>query len=183
MIIALSGKRGTGKTTAAKFLAKNRGYTLVSFAEELRRLSRHIFPFTEADMSDPAKKESPWAEYEWSPRDFMVHFGEFVRFYDKDYWAKKVLNNLDPKKKYVIDDMRFPNEYELVKSLGAATVRINRYEHLNPFGKNLDIVSETSLDHHPFDYVIHDCRNTSLRSLHEEIDHVHSDLTEKRRGR
>jgi hypothetical protein len=176
MLIAISGKRGVGKTTAAMWLVRNRGYELVSFGDHLRRLARNIFPFTEADFKDIKKKESPFGKYDWTPRDFLIGFGEFCRYYDKNFWVHKVIDSLDHKKNYVIDDMRFENEFEIVKEYGASTVRINRYEKDNPFGKNLDIVSETALDNHPFDYVVEDCRNTSLRSLHAEMDRIHDDI-------
>jgi len=172
MIIAISGKRGVGKTAAAKHLERFHGFHRVSFADELRRLSRMLFPFTEADMTDVKKKEAKFLNYDWTPRDFLINFGEFMRFHDKGFWCDTVLNRLKPDVNYVIDDMRFENEYQAVKDLGGILVRINRSEHENPFGKNLDIISETALDTSKFDFTVENCRNESLRSLCEEMDHL-----------
>ena len=172
MIIGISGKRGVGKTTAAKYLEKHHGFVRISFADELRRLARMLFPFTEADMSDVKKKEAKFLDYDWSPRDFHVNFGEFMRFHDKDYWCDKALEKIKTGKNYVIDDMRFENEYQAILDRKGIVVRINRYEKNNPFGKNLDIISETALDSSKFDFVVEDCRNTTLGRLHEEMEHI-----------
>lgn len=177
MIIGISGKRGVGKTVAAKYLVKHHGFIRLSFADELRRLARVLLPFTEADFTDIRKKESPFLDYDWTPREFMIQFGEFMRYYDQDYWARSVLDRLDLKKDYVIDDLRFPNEYDLLKEKEAVIIRINRFEKDNPYGKNLDVPSEKALDNHTFDYVIEDCRNTTLGRLYDEVEHVVTSYT------
>ncbi len=166
-ILGISGKRGAGKTALALHLAKRYGFVRVSFAEDIRRICRMMFPLTEADLTDPKRKEAPWADYDWSPRDFMLHLGEFMRFHDKDYWLRVALAKCtDGKKVYVFDDLRFLNEADALRNVGAKLIRVNRYEHQNPYGKNLDIESETQLDSYKFDYVVEDCRNTTLKQLH-----------------
>lgn len=166
-IIALSGKRGAGKTVLANYLVKKHGYVKVSFAEELRRISRMLMPFTESDLDNPAKKEAKFLDYDWSPREFMIHLGEFMRFHDSDYWVNVAFTRLSNEKaKYVFDDLRFPNEAKILKDYGALLVRIDRFESKNPYGKNLDIESEKALDNHKFDYTVTAQHNGTLEELY-----------------
>lgn len=146
MIIGLSGKRGVGKTVVAKYLAKNHGFILTSFAYELKKLAKELFPFDNEHFTDTGLKESPFGPYEWTPRDFLIGLGKFMREYDKDYWAKMALDYCSPDFDYVIDDVRFQNEYNLIKARGGKLIRIERPEELNVFGSNLDDPSETALD-------------------------------------
>ena len=165
-ILGISGKRGVGKTALADHLVKTCGFVKVSFANELRRLSQELFPFNLKDLTDPKKKESPFGGYDWSPREFMIHFGEFMRFHDANYWIKKAISGLDkPDSWYVFDDLRYENEASTLKTTNSKIIRINRYESQNPYGKNLNTPSETSLDTYKFDYVINDCNNQTLLML------------------
>lgn len=171
MIYALSGKRGSGKTTAATHLMKKHGFIRVSFAEELRRLAKTLMPFKDNDLIVPSKKEAKFADYYWSPREFLVHFGEFMRFHDESYWLNRGLALcIDPHRSYVFDDCRYKNEADAIRKLGGKIIRINRYEKNNPYGKNLDTPSETNLDDYKFDFEVLAVRNTSITELQAQID-------------
>lgn len=174
MIIGISGKRGVGKTTAAEQIVKYFGGIKKPFAGRLRELAKEMFPFNDKDLSDPTKKEAPFGEHEWSPRDFMLNLGMFLRYHDQDYFLKRVLNapecavvgNI-----IVIDDLRFKNELEMLKARGGKTIRINRFAKLNPYHTKLldQDPSETDLDDAEFDYTIESCKNTSMIDLSQQI--------------
>lgn len=176
-VIGLSGKRGVGKTLAAKYLEKNYGYHRVSFAEELRLLAKTVFPFNDLDLSDPRRKEAKFRAYEWTPRDFLIHLGEFCRYHDSDYWVKRLLNKLKSDEKYVIDDVRYLNEAGLLVNNGHTLIRLDRYHHLNPYGAPLDIPSEKELDtYEGFKYKINEVQNLSVRSLTDTLDAIMREL-------
>jgi len=63
---------------------------------------------------------------------------------------------------WIITDMRFPNEFDAVKSRGGITIRVNR-----PGINLLDHPSETSLDTAEFDYVIEN--NSDIQSLIKKV--------------
>lgn len=170
-IIAFSGRRGAGKSSAAMYLCRRYGFRVISFGAALRAMAKEFFPFTAKDFTELGK-ETPYDQYDWTPRDFLIALGKMARYFDEDFWVKKaMLDGADGR--IVLDDLRFPNELSYLLGLGAKIVRINRYEHLNVYGKNLDDPSETALDKHPnFDYTIHECRNMTMNDLHAEVDNM-----------
>lgn len=168
-IIGFSGKRGTGKTTASLYLAKEHGFKIISFGNSLREMAQQFFPFRPVDFSS-ANKEKPYKTYDWSPRDFMIALGKFARYHDEDYWVKKACVE-DSTGPVAIDDVRFPNEVAYLKSLDGKIVRLERFENLNIYGKDLDDPSETSLDDYKgFDYTIEKPWNIDLPGLHSRLD-------------
>lgn len=169
MIIGFSGKRGVGKTLSSMHLSKKHGFKIVSFAAELKNMAKTFFPFTPLDFSEKGK-ERPYKDHDWTPRDFAISLGKFARFFDEDYWVKKA--GLDTAEGNIaIDDVRFPNEVEYIRGLGGKVVRLERFESLNIYGKNLDDPSETSLDkYHLFDYTIDPCWNVEMADLHKRLD-------------
>ena len=169
MIIGFSGKRGTGKTTAANYLIKKYQFTKVGFADDLKIIARTLYPFTERDLG--LNKETKYKDHDWTPRDFMIHLGELMRYHEPNYWLNRGIAKCnDTTKNYCFDDVRFTNEADAIKALGGKIIRIERYEKLNPFGKNLDIPSETDLDKYTFDFTILKIRNVSMTSLERQLD-------------
>lgn len=183
--IAFSGKMGVGKTTAANLLNNQYKYTKISFAQDLRDCAKVFFDFQDMDFKHPDRKNAPFKSrlrdriYPWTPREFLIGLGGFVRFYDKEYWLQAVLDDIKEKPKafYALDDLRFTNEADALKKAGFVLVRINRYEKDNPYGAPQDIPSETDLDNYKgFDYVIHDCENTSVERLRTRLTQIVDDL-------
>jgi hypothetical protein len=167
-IIALSGKRGAGKTAAAQHLRDKHGFKIVSFAAKLKDTAKLLHP-----NIDRWHKERPRPELGGhTPREYYITLGSHERFYNPDYWVTAALEDRDLKENIVIDDLRFENEAKYLKELGAKLIRIERYEYLNIYGKNLDDPSETALDNYAFDYKIEACRNVSLADLTTQIDYA-----------
>lgn len=172
MIIGISGKRGVGKTLAQTYLCKEYNMKPVSFANELRDYAKLAFPFTDADLSNIAKKEKPWKGHDWSPREFLIHLGEFMRFHESDYWVNKGIAVCKDhvKNNYIFDDVRYKNEADAIRKLGGVILRIERYEKHNPYGKNLDTPSETDLDDFKFDYVVERMWNIEQDDLFRQLN-------------
>lgn len=172
MILGISGKRGVGKTLAASHLVKNHGFKSVSFAKPLKDMAKTMFPFTEADMTVPKRKEGPWRRHDWSPREFLIHLGEFMRFHEHDYWLNRGMAEcVDPvKNNYVFDDVRYKNEADSIKAAGGVLLRVERYTKQNPYGKDLDTPSETDLDAFTFDYTVEKMWNTNQEDLFRQVD-------------
>lgn len=174
MIIGLSGKRGVGKTLAADYLVENHNFKKVSFANKLKEISDSFFPGL-----SKSEKEKPFREHSFTPREFMIHLGQFMRFHDPEYWVKS--SNISAMRgNVVIDDVRFRNEADYLKELGAKLVRINRFEKLNVYGKDLDDPSETDLDNYKgFDFIVEDCVNVKPIDLYKQLNNAMKQFKEK----
>ncbi len=143
-IIALySSAPQSGKTTFAKALV-NRGYTQVRFADPLKNMmevlleSAGVPPGIIYEALHGCMKEAPLggAFGLKTSRQLMQSLGtEWGRgMVEANLWTnltklriQALLGNpMDPPVHLVVDDMRFPNEYEAMKELGATLVRIDR---------------------------------------------------------
>ncbi|MEK6879664.1 MAG: hypothetical protein AABY22_08665 [Nanoarchaeota archaeon] len=169
IIIGLSGKSGVGKTTAAAYLMQKYDFKMVAFADKLKELSGELFPFTLEQLHGQLK-ETPYKNYSWTPRDFMIKFGQFMRYWDENFWIRNTfldaqLNNI------AIHDVRYLNEVEYLKSKNAKIVRINRYVKNRPY-RNSDDESETQLDSYKFDFVIPEMANDTLSDLYKSLDYM-----------
>ena len=98
MNIAITGKFGSGKTTIANYLAEKHGYTKMSLADPMRRITKEIFGIE-------SKKDPRY-------RRIMQKLGtDWFRSEDPEVWIKYLLKRVERERKpVVVDDVRFPNE-------------------------------------------------------------------------
>jgi len=141
--LALSSKAGCGKSTIAERLVKSYGFIELSFAEKLKQICLNLFP--ELMTGDSNKNNSRW---------ILQKFGTDCREIDQFVWIKPVLQQLDNEYKnvprIVVSDLRYLNEYLVLKSRGFKLVRIERpRETRKKYGYNVDDMhgSETELDY------------------------------------
>jgi dephospho-CoA kinase len=147
VIIGIHGKARSGKTTAANYLIEHYGFMRMSFGDTLKEAVNLIFniPMTEL-YSD--KKDA-------FTRDVLQKLGtDCCRTLDPDVWVKSVGRRLDelhkykPNAKIVIDDIRFPNEFELLKEHWSNAVVVKIKRNIDELSTNTQKMhlSETALD-------------------------------------
>jgi len=163
-IVGISGKRGSGKDTlAARFIA--RGWAKLSFASTLKAHVREFFDMT-IEQTDGALKETVDSRYGVTPRQIMIDVGQFYRRFDPLFWVKKATSKLDSEGKYIVSDLRFINEANHLRSMGASLVRLNRRRDLNIYKEEINDISETELDNYEhFDVVVPEDKNVNLGDL------------------
>ncbi len=136
-VVALTGRAGSGKTEAARVLVDN-GYVRVKFADPLKNMLRGVFDAVAVDPQMRERyiegdlKEEPCPLFgDKSTRHAMQTLGtEWGRncLYDNfwaDLWSDQVHLHLEAGIRVVVDDLRFANELEALKSfVGARVVRI-----------------------------------------------------------
>jgi hypothetical protein len=151
--VAVSGKAGSGKTELAGLLCDAlRGYRL-SFATAVKADCHRDWGIT---------KEMPGG------REALIHYGEEKRAEDSHYWVDRLYPSVEASwaegRVPVIDDLRFPDEYDAVQDWGFATVRVKapdslRVARLEASGHDPAIVwnptvTESALDTFQFDHVV-----------------------------
>lgn len=143
-ILALSGKRCSGKSTAAKFLAEEYGAVRVGFADAIRHELCAVLGYPREFIY--GKPTHPRA------RALMISHGQARRWITPTYWITKLMAELAHQKEVgtplvVIDDLRFWNEAETLMGHGAELVRVMRPGLGEPFIRGVDDdKSETDLD-------------------------------------
>jgi hypothetical protein len=141
MIVAFCGSAHSGKTTASNILVHTHGFAKISFADALKDAVAPIFGWDRKRLAAETPEDRAWREVPdpfWSnvfgksvtPRWVLQNVGTelFRTRLHPDIWTRAlqrtVLNN--PDIHYTIDDCRFPNEFALLREMGAAMVWIVR---------------------------------------------------------
>jgi hypothetical protein len=191
MIIAISGKIGSGKSTVGDIFEKQ-GFQLDSFAKSVKDICSILFGYdrNKIDGSTPAdrlwrekvdKNHTNLMEKDFTPRDAMVLVGtEFGRnMIHPNIWIETLFNRYDKNTDLLITDLRFPNEYEEIKKRGGIVIRINRpnltkLTNLNSVNNDSNHISECALDNYNFDYVINN--NTTLYDLEIKVLNIINEI-------
>lgn len=119
-VVMLCGVKGSGKDTFAHFLVE-RGYKRIAFADPLKEIAACALDIDVSVFHDPLIKEKRIAEYgtELTYRKMLELLGtEFFRKHFPNFWAQRAVRCIEnsPGKKFVITDLRFPDEASLIKS-------------------------------------------------------------------
>lgn len=172
MILMISGKAESGKTTLANFLRRileneEKTVKIFPFADNVKHIAR--------DMGwDGVKNEKG--------RGLLQYIGKIGRSYDKNIWVDKVINEIcyasNPSDVVIIDDVRYLNEIDQMTKFSndVVLIRINRPNHINSLTQDQkQDGSETELDtYEDFDFEItNDGSKNDLfdktKTLYEEL--------------
>jgi hypothetical protein len=139
MIIGLVGWIGGGKGTTADILVKSHGFIKESFANSVKDAVSVIFGWDREMLEGSTLQSREWRETpdKWwsgkfgkpfSPRMALQIMGTEAgrNSFDKNIWIYSLLARCDSNKKYVIADVRFPNEMLMIKESGGKVYRVQR---------------------------------------------------------
>lgn len=141
MIIGFCGFLGSGKDTAAEFLVNNYNFERDSFAKSLKDVLSVTFGWDRDWIEGKTPESRAWREEvdswwahrlnipNFTPRFAMQHIGTdvFRNHFNNEIWVATLENRLrKSNKNYVVSDVRFPNEIEVIKKLGGKIVRVIR---------------------------------------------------------
>lgn len=158
-----SPSMGSGKSTVSKFLIEDHGYTVVKFAGALKRMTEAFLSelgisqddlprYIEGDLKENEIEGLPHV----SPRRIMQTLGyEWGQEYiNPQVWVlialRKISSVLSSGGRVVVDDLRYPHEFNALSSLGSILVCINRPE----VTRNESHRSEGLLRDYPFTRII-----------------------------
>jgi hypothetical protein len=157
MIIGLTGYARSGKDTVANILVNNYGYTRVAFADKIRDLLVEMDPILESGH----RLSSTLEEYGWDlakakpeVRRLLQTLGVGARkIFGEGFWVheamKTMLNDPRPDMNYVVTDVRFLNEADMVKANKGQIWRVKRVG----VGAINSHVSESEMDDYKVDQI------------------------------
>lgn len=141
MIIGICGLISSGKDSVADILVQEKNFKKISFADKLKDGVATVFGWDRSMLEGKTSTSRDWREEKddfWSaelgkdisPRLVLQLFGtECMRqgFYD-GIWVSLVKKHIidNPKQNFVIPDVRFPNEANMIKSIHGEVWRIRR---------------------------------------------------------
>lgn len=170
-IIAFAGRKQSGKTTCAEFIANIYAGSLIyggvkvyNFADPLKTdICINILGLTHDQCygNDDHKNELvncywPDTREQMTAREVMQYVGtDIFRKIQQNVWADATINRIKKDRAGIalIADCRFPNEVEAIKNAGGIVIKLMRNIY------NSDHDSETALDtdkynHNNFDLVV-----------------------------
>lgn len=143
-VVVLCGLAGSGKSTAANFLAQEHGFLHLNFADTLKDVVAALFGWERALLEGDTNESRSWREtvdpwwasrlnmQDLTPRWVLQNIGtEVLRcgFHDSIWVAaleRKIQNH--PERDVVISDARFVNEFNIVFQPDTCTrvIQLNR---------------------------------------------------------
>lgn len=184
MIIALAGRKQSGKTTCCEYISKIFTGTkkIYNFADPLKTICMDILGLTydQCYGTDDQKNELVdcyWHHKQLSAREVMQILGtDMFRAMQKNVWSDATIRQIikDHYDLALIADCRFPNEVEAVKQAGGIVIKLSRDLYHSKHA------SETALDPQNygssnFDLIIH---NQDI-SINEQNQIIHRFLKDK----
>lgn len=159
-IIGITGRKFNGKDTIANYLRDAYDYKQIAFAGPLKEICGKLFGFTNEQLHGDLKETPDPTWFDLTPRQvlqfvgtnmFRDHMSELHDNFGNDFWLLCARNTMekifkeDETAKFVISDVRFPNEVEMIKQMGGIVLRVSRPSLLS--NKNNDThISELLID-------------------------------------
>ncbi len=161
-IIIFSGKQYSGKDTAAKIL-------LEQLPNYKRCAMGDIIKLTYGTQKGISYEEIEKNKSKY--RQDLINLGNWGREQSPDYWLNKII---EQKGNLVVTDVRVPHEYEVFKSAGAKTIRIEATREVRSQRGTLigeDDITEVGLDNiKDWDFVIDN--NSSYENLKKQVTEI-----------
>lgn len=177
-LIGITGRVGAGKTTIAEYLKSNYGFKIYSFSTPLKEVVSNLFLMPLDDFYNPNKKMVTNPCWGKTPREILQVFGtECIRnHFGRDFWVKRMgqvlkWDSLIVHGRFtspvVIDDIRFPEETNMVIEKGGLLIKVVRSN--NPYEIDQNHESERMIG---IKYDTQINNDSDVQNLCSKVDHA-----------
>ena len=187
MLIGLySSAPQSGKSTVASLLCEHHDYLVTPFAGTLKEMLRVLLldlgvSHQETERLLFVDKEEPLMilggkTCRYALQTIGTEWGRKMIWGDLwiQAWKQQVRQSRSVGQRLIVaDDMRFPNEFDAIRSLGGITVRVKRSGAAEKAGAVMNHASQGALDDYVFDYTIEN--NGDLVDLKRAVDKLMHD--------
>jgi hypothetical protein len=161
LLLAFGSNARVGKDTAVDYISKmyDGDVVRVSFAKPLYDLLHLV-------------QDSCGMERE-KDRDFLQFIGTWVKKKDQNFWVNLAKQNITEqfqkgKNIVLVSDVRYPNEFEMLRELGFTLIKIERKVETDLTLEQTCHSSENSLSNADWDFTIDN--NGTLEDFYRKID-------------
>lgn len=181
-IIAICGLKRSGKDTIADYLCQHYGYEKIKIATPLKNGLKAMFGFTDAQIEGDDKDV---VDPRWGiePRKVMQYIGTEVMQYQiqalmpdmgRNFWIRSLveqyIKNAPRDKRYVIPDLRFRHEYDMLQQYGVEFWRVERTSERTQSATSCPHASEQEYLNIPVSKVY--CNDKKERLYHDIKSHM-----------
>ena len=138
MIIALCGEKGSGKDTVASKICELYSHMVpcktIAFADPIKKVVQHIFDLDPTDETQydhfkriPVQYRLPgYYQHSVDGRHVVREIGMLMRGYNEQQFVDYVHTTIskEPNTLWIVTDLRFDNEYDFLRKMGATIVKI-----------------------------------------------------------
>lgn len=140
--VGVTGKKFNGKDTISNYLCDKYGYNRIAYADPLKEVCRIIFQFDNEQLYGN-KKEQMDEKWKITPRHIYQYIGtelfrkqmyKIIPEIKNNFWVKCLNETIkkelkkNPHKKFVVSDIRFQNEIDILKNefIDCKIIRVKR---------------------------------------------------------
>ncbi len=161
-IVAFTGKKGSGKDTAAEVLFDTGNWEHINFADNLKMICRVAYGLTYTEVYSVHLKQKELNRWPFkSPRFLLQEIAQLWRDKYPEIWVMSWLRAVKDSgvRRIVVTDLRYPNEVEALRSWGALIIMIHRpsivddefsghqsESHFDKMDADMDILNDGSIE-------------------------------------
>lgn len=180
MIVGITGKIGSGKSTIAQYLVDHFDFEEYSFAKPLKQIGE-IFGFSQKQLyGSQQDKLSLHPYWKISAREFLQKVGtdlfrqalpKIIPEIKDSVWVDLFKISYKNDKNYVISDVRFLNEAQAIKEMGGIIIKTERFNTVvSTEMSETKHLSENELETIPYDFIIDN--NKSYQIAAEQVENI-----------
>jgi hypothetical protein len=178
--IGMIGKAGSGKDTVCDYLSDKHNFRRIALADPLRDIAQLFLVADRQSVWDRKIRELPLTFLRkmidgtfWSVRKLLQYMGTemFRVLIDDSVWVRNASQRMEPDSSYIISDVRFPNEVDLLRNNFGGRYLLIKVTRPGYDGKGVGIAGHAS-EAHDLEADITVENDGALEDLYQKIEKI-----------